>query len=277
MSTWKRQFLQALLEVAANSDVEAGTVRYALMASTYTYSDAHDFFDDISTHVIGTPVLIDPKTYTDGSFGGTVADYDGTELDGETADSAYIYLDTGTPATSRLMYYLDDSPLFPLTGEGEDQPITLSPLPIGISSGSGNDIWYPNFLEALLTRPANSALSGTLRVVGLTAGYTYSAAHEFLSDVGANTTGTAQTIGSKTYADGVLDGADATFPGSPGLTACVAFLVYLDTGTAGTSRLVALKRNVQGLPGGGLTTSIDQPLRWNNAGSGIMRLGAATA
>ncbi len=287
MSKWYPLFLQATLELAANSDVEAGTVKYALLTSSYVYSDAHDFYDDVVANVVGTPVTLSAKTFTAGTFNATVPDYSGTGLAGAVAAKAVIFLDTGTPATSRLLYFIDDSPQFPFTflelnpgaptGNAANEPIVLSGLPLAISSGSGNDIWYPLFLQALFERPANSALSGTLKVVGLKSTYTYSAAHDFLDDIPAPArTGTPQTIGSKTYVNGVLDGADVTFPASPGLAGMVAAAVYLDTGVEATSMLVALKRNIQGLPVGGLTTTIAQPYNWS-AVDGVMKLGAATA
>ena len=77
--------------------------------------------------------------------------------------------------------------------------------------------------------------------------YTYSAAHEFLSSL-SGVVGTAQTLGSKTYANGVFDAANVTFPTVSGATA-EALVIYIDTGTAGTSRLVAyIDTGVTGLP-----------------------------
>lgn len=93
--------------------------------------------------------------------------------------------------------------------------------------------------------------------------YTYSAAHEFLSSL-SGVVGTAQTIGSKTFTNGVLDGADVTFTAVSGATV-EALVLYLDTGVAGTSRLVAyLDTGVTGLPvtpNGG-----DISVTWNASG-----------
>ena len=108
---------------------------------------------------------------------------------------------------------------------------------------------YPKWKEALISGGANSALTGTVKVALVDTGtYTYSAAHEFLTSL-TGVVGTAQTIGAtKTYTNGVFDGADVTFTAVTGNSA-EALVIYIDTGTAGTSRLVAyLDTSVTGLP-----------------------------
>lgn len=109
---------------------------------------------------------------------------------------------------------------------------------------------YPKWKEALLSAEANADLDGTLKAVLIDAAdYTYSAAHDFLDDVAAGArVGTPQTLGSKTYTDGVLDAADVLFPAVTG-DPCEAILLYLDSGVEGTSRLVAyIDTGVTGLP-----------------------------
>jgi len=119
---------------------------------------------------------------------------------------------------------------------------------------------YPKWKEALLQSSSNSALTGTVKAALVDTGtYTYSAAHEFLSSL-SGVVGTAETIGAtKTYADGVFDGADVTYTAVTGPTA-EAIVIYIDTGVAGTSRLVAyIDTGVTGLPvtpnGGDITVS----------------------
>ena len=271
---WMPLFVQAMLARSSDSSLATGTVKFVYLDNTYTFSAAHQFLSDI-TGVIGTAVTVANKTFTDGLFDGDVPDYDGDELDGETATQGYFYIDTGNPATSRLALFIDDAPQLPLTGAGEDQPFDLPPVPIADTSGDSRV--YPKFAEALFTRPSDSDLGGTLNVVFVTADYTFDDAHEFLSSVTAgHRTGTPQTIGNKTYTLGVVNGDPVTFPGDPGITAGVAALLYLVGGSEGASRLVMLKSNIQGLPGGGLTTTQDQPLR-PNATDGYMRIGATSA
>jgi hypothetical protein len=124
---------------------------------------------------------------------------------------------------------------------------------------------YPKWKEALLQSSANSALTGTVKAALVDTGtYTYSAAHEFLTSL-TGVVGTAQTIGAtKSYTNGVFDGGDITFTAVTG-NSVEALVLYIDTGTAGTSRLVAyIDTGVTGLPvtpnGGDITTT------WNASG-----------
>lgn len=124
---------------------------------------------------------------------------------------------------------------------------------------------YPKYKEALITGATNISLStGTVKVALVDTGtYTYSAAHEFYSSV-TGVVGTPQTLGTKTAVNGVFDAADITFTAVTG-NSVEALLVYIDTGTAGTSRLVAyIDAGVTGLPvtpnGGDITVA------WNASG-----------
>lgn len=103
--------------------------------------------------------------------------------------------------------------------------------------------WYPLGLQAIAEGLVDLS-TDTLKVayVDLTADYTYSAAHQFLSDITSYSGVTSPTLGSQTVAaGGILDGADIS-PG-PAVTADAAktvgaLVVYQDTGVAGTSRLL---------------------------------------
>lgn len=124
---------------------------------------------------------------------------------------------------------------------------------------------YPKYKEALLQSSANSSLTGTVKAALVDTGtYTYSATHEFLSSL-TGVVGTAGTIGAtKSYTNGVFDGADVTYTAVSGNTA-EAIVIYIDTGVAGTSRLVAyIDTGVTGLPvtpnGGDIT------ITWNASG-----------
>jgi hypothetical protein len=124
---------------------------------------------------------------------------------------------------------------------------------------------YPKWKEALLQNSSNSALTGTVKAALVDTGtYTYSSAHEFLTSL-AGVVGTAQTIGAtKSYTDGVFDGGDVTYTAVTG-NSVEALVLYIDTGTAGTSRLVAfIDTGVTGLPvtpnGGNISVT------WNASG-----------
>lgn len=113
---------------------------------------------------------------------------------------------------------------------------------------------YPKWKESLLQAIAGSALNGS-GITGVycalvdTGTYTYSAAHQFYSSL-SGIVGTDQEIGAtKTYTNGVLDGADITFPTVSGASA-EALVIYVKNAGANTTwQLVAyIDTGVTGLP-----------------------------
>lgn len=128
---------------------------------------------------------------------------------------------------------------------------------------------YPLYKQALLDASANVDINdGTVKVALIdTATYPYNAAHEFFSSV-SGVVGTPQTINNTTVTNGLFDGDNVTYAAVTGNSA-EALLIYIDTGTASTSRLVAwIDTGVTGLPvtpNGG-----DISITWN--ASGIFQL-----
>lgn len=129
---------------------------------------------------------------------------------------------------------------------------------------------YPKYKETILGAATNTnLLTGTVKVALIDTGtYTYSDAHQFYSSV-TGVVGTPQTIGAtKSVTNGLFDGADVTFTAVTGNTA-EALIIYVDTGSAATSPLVAyIDTSVTGLPvtpNGG-----DISITWN--ASGIFQL-----
>lgn len=125
---------------------------------------------------------------------------------------------------------------------------------------------YPKWKEQLLQFTTNNNLSaGTVRVALVDTGvYTYNAADQFFSSISSAVIGTPQTLGTKTFVNGVFDGADVSYTAVTGNSA-EAIVLYIDTGTAGTSPLVAfIDTGVTGLPvtpnGGNIS------ITWNATG-----------
>ena len=128
---------------------------------------------------------------------------------------------------------------------------------------------YPKWKEGLTQASANTALTGTVKAALVDTGtYTYSSAHQFWSSASSAVVGTPQTIGTKTYTNGLFDGADVTYTALTGATA-EAIIIYIDTGSAATSPLVAYfdtgVTNLPVTPNGG-----DVTITWN--ASGILQL-----
>lgn len=126
---------------------------------------------------------------------------------------------------------------------------------------------YPKWKEAIIQGSANSALngSGTTGVYAAlvdTGTYTYNSAHEFYSSL-SGVVGTDQEIGAtKSYTNGVFDGADVTFPSVSGATVEALVLYVRNAGANTTWRLVAfIDTGVTGLPvtpnGGNISVSLN--------------------
>lgn len=125
---------------------------------------------------------------------------------------------------------------------------------------------YPKAKEAALQ--GNLDLSGgTVKLALVDTGtYTYSASHEFYSSVSSAVVGTPQTLGSKTFTAGKFVTGNATFSAVSGNTV-EALVLYIDTGNAATSQLIAyLDTGQTGLPvtpnGGDITVTADSTNGW---------------
>ena len=126
------------------------------------------------------------------------------------------------------------------------------------------NVIYPKAKEQMLQGGINLS-SGTVKAALIDTGaYTYDAGHEFYSSV-SGVVGTPTALASKTFTNGLFDAADTTFTAVTG-TGTEAILIYIDTGVAGTSRLVAFfDTSVSATPNGG-----DIVIAWN--ASGIFQL-----
>lgn len=112
------KYKEAALQSSANSSL-TGTVKVALVdTGTYTYSAAHEFASSL-TGMVGTPQTLASKTYANGLF--DAADVSFTAVTGSSAEAIVIYIDTGTPSTSRLVAYIDTGVTnLPVTPNGGD-------------------------------------------------------------------------------------------------------------------------------------------------------------
>ncbi len=127
------------------------------------------------------------------------------------------------------------------------------------------NVLYPKWKEALMQGASNSSLTGTVNAYLIDTGvYIYSAAHQFLSDVaGGARVGSAVTLVTKTFINGVFDAADLNFVGVSG-SSVEALILAISTGTDSTSRLVAYLDSATNLPF--TPTGVDQPVTFDAAG-----------
>lgn len=117
------KYKEALLDAAANVDLNDGTVKVALVdTGTYTYSASHEFLSSLSG-VVGTAQTINNTTVTNGVFDGDDVSY--TAVSGNSVEALVIYIDTGVAGTSRLVAYIDTGVTgLPVTPNGGDISIS---------------------------------------------------------------------------------------------------------------------------------------------------------
>ena len=129
------------------------------------------------------------------------------------------------------------------------------------------DYVYPKYKQALLDGDTNIDINdGTVKVALSTA--SYASANQFYSDVSASTVGTPQTINNTTVTNGLFDGDNVTYTAVASGSTVTALIIYIDTGSAATSRLVAFIDTVTGFPLS--TNGGDVTVAWN--ASGIFQL-----
>lgn len=106
-------------------DLEDDTIKAVIVSTSYSYSAAHDAYDDVSAQAICTPVTLGTKSVT---VVGTAAVFDAADVTPTDVDGAIgaiiIYKDTGTPSTSWLIAHLDNMAELPASISGGSCPIT---------------------------------------------------------------------------------------------------------------------------------------------------------
>jgi hypothetical protein len=115
---YKQNCLTQAVVVALGTD----TIKVAIVRG-YTYSAAHDYYDDITGGgggtIVGTPQTLGSKTTTNGVF--DAADPTFTAVGTTTAcNHLVIYKDTGTAATSPLIACIDTATGLPVIPNGGD-------------------------------------------------------------------------------------------------------------------------------------------------------------
>ena len=129
---------------------------------------------------------------------------------------------------------------------------------------------YPIYKQALLAASASVSLNvddatdGPFCALVDTGTYTYSAAHDFYSDL-SGIVGTDQRISTPTVVAGVFDGDNLTYTAVSGATVEALIIYRHNSGADTTWRLVAyIDSSVTGLPvtpnGGNIT------ITWNASG-----------
>lgn len=113
--------------------------------------------------------------------------------------------------------------------------------------------------------------TGDIRAMLVLSTYTFSAAHKFITDLGAVDNGRSSALGTKTVTNGVADAADTSLVATAA-TACKALVLFQHTGSDATARLIAyIDTPTSGLP---FTPSAGQTVNitWDNGANKIFKL-----
>lgn len=106
-----------VLLLKGDIDLENDTIKAALIdVADYTFSQAHDFWNDAQAAAVGTPQTLANKTFTDGVF--NADDVTFSTVSGDPCEAIIIYKDTGNAATSPLIAYIDTATGLPVTPNG---------------------------------------------------------------------------------------------------------------------------------------------------------------
>lgn len=165
-----------------------------------------------------------------------------------------------------------------ITGATNASPIVITSTSHGFSNGdivsitgvggntAANGKWTIANVATNTFELSGSTGNGAYTSGGVVVNLTLS---DNLDDVSACRIGTDVALASKTVTNGVADAADVTFSAVSGATV-EAIILYKDTGTESTSRLIALIDTATGLPvtpNGG-----DIVVAWDNGANKIFKL-----
>jgi len=110
------------------------------------------------------------------------------------------------------------------------------------------NVMYPKAKDGFLGGDIALDSDNLKAVLVDTASYTYSDSHEFLSDIPAGErVATSADLTGKTIVDGTFDSDDIVYTAVTG-DPCEALVLYQDSGTESTSRLILYIDTATGLP-----------------------------
>lgn len=194
------------------------------------------FYSDISSAVIDSPVTLTSKTVTGGVF--DAADPTFSSLTAGTYEALVIFVNTGTPATSPLIAKLTSDTVsgLPITADGTDATVSFS--------DGANKIFklstrlFANAAELALTTGMNlSAGTVKLAIVDTDIVDPNISTHDFYDDISSAVIGTPVALTNKSVTDGIFNADDST---QTSVTAGTyeKLVIWVDTGTPSTSPLI---------------------------------------
>jgi len=121
---WKEEAMQAIARTSLDGSGATGVNCVLVDLGTYTYSAAHEDFDDLSGIVDSETEIGATKTFTGGVFDG--ADLTYTSVTGASVEALVLFVENaGASSTHILFLYLDTSVTgLPVTPNGGDITVT---------------------------------------------------------------------------------------------------------------------------------------------------------
>lgn len=115
--------LEGMLSGTVNV-LDGDDVKVTAVDSSYVYVSTHEFLSDI-TGQLGSPATLTGKAVTAGVFTADQPSISGVDSP-DLVKALIYYLDTGTPSTSRLLVFDDESPgAIPLNYAGDSTDILV--------------------------------------------------------------------------------------------------------------------------------------------------------
>lgn len=131
------------------------------------------------------------------------------------------------------------------------------------------NVLYPKGKEGFLDGSIDWDTDNIKAVLGR--GYTYDAADKFVADLTSHTAvATSGNLASKSVTDGVADAADVTYTAVAAGAACDSVIIYKDTGSSATDRLIAFIDSASNLPV--TPNGSDIVIQWSSGASKIFSL-----
>ncbi|MDR0226334.1 MAG: hypothetical protein LBI66_07930 [Burkholderiaceae bacterium] len=131
-----------------------------------------------------------------------------------------------------------------------------------------SNVLYPKGAQKILGKQIDFG-NDAIKAAIVPSGYTFSTAHEFLNELGT-TVGTAQSLANKSITGGVFDADDVAFGAIAAGPTLKGVVLFVDTGNATTSPLIAYLDEVTGFPmiaNGGAVKA-----EWNDGSGKILAL-----
>lgn len=97
-----------VLRATTGLNLSSLNLKLVALDSTYVYSSAHDFLDDVGGGaIVATSGNLGSKTTAAGVFDSADVSL-GSPVAGDTITQFWLYYDSGSGATSSLVYYFDE-------------------------------------------------------------------------------------------------------------------------------------------------------------------------